>query len=135
MGNVHRIGWLTGGGVRTEVGEAFRQGLRDLSYIEGKNIAIDWRIAQGKREQVASLAAELVRLKVDVIVTGSATDTRAAKAATATIPIVMMNDGDPVGMGLSTALPGRAVTSPAFRPCRLRSVESGWASPRNRAAA
>ena len=110
--NVQRIGWLTGGGVRTEVGEAFRQGLRELGYIEGKNIYIDWRIAQGKRDQVASLAAELVRLKVDVIVTGSATDTRAAKAATPTIPIVMTNDGDPVGMGFinSLARPGGNVT-------------------------
>lgn len=110
--NFHRIGWLTGGSVRPEVGEAFREGLRDLGYIEGKNIFIDWRAAQGKRDQVPALAADLVRAKVEVIITGSATDTRAAKAATSTIPIVMTNDGDPVGMGFinSLARPGGNVT-------------------------
>jgi putative ABC transport system substrate-binding protein len=109
---VPRIGWLTGGGVSVEAGEAFRQGLRELGYIEGKNIAIEWRVAEGKRDRVPALAAELVRLKVDVIVTGSATDTRAAKAATVTIPIVMTNDGDPVGNGFvfSLARPGGNIT-------------------------
>jgi putative ABC transport system substrate-binding protein len=110
--NVHPVAWLTGGGVRPEIGKAFREGLRDLGYIEGKNISIDWRVAQGKRDQVPALAADLVRAKVQVIVTGSATDTRAAKAATTTIPIVMTNDGDPVGMGFinSLARPGGNIT-------------------------
>jgi putative ABC transport system substrate-binding protein len=110
--NVHRIAWLTGGSVRPEVGEAFREGLRDLGYVERKNILIDWRAAQGKRDQVPALAAGLVRAKVEVIITGSATDTRAAKVATSTIPIVMTNDGDPVGMGFinSLARPGGNVT-------------------------
>jgi putative tryptophan/tyrosine transport system substrate-binding protein len=109
---VPRIGWLTGGSVSTEAGEAFRQGLRELGYVEGKNIVIEWRVAEGKRDRVSALAAELVRLKVDIIITGSATDTRAAKAATATIPIVMTNDGDPVGNGFVASLgrPGGNIT-------------------------
>jgi len=108
---IPRIGWLTGGGVSLTA-EAFRQGLHELGYIEGNNIVIEWRVAEGKRDRVPALAAELVRLKVDVIVTGSATDTRAAKAATATIPIVMTNDGDPVGNGFvaSLARPGGNIT-------------------------
>ena len=108
---IPRIGWLTGGSV-TSRSEPFRQGLRELGYVEGKNIVIEWRSAEGKRDRVSALAAELVRLKVDVIVTSGATDTRAAKAATATIPIVMTNDGDPVGLGFvaSLARPGGNIT-------------------------
>jgi len=107
-----RLGWLTGGSVAPERIEAIRLGLRELGYIEGKNIVIEWRVAEGKRARVPALAAELVRLNVDVIVTGSATDTRAAKEATARIPIVMTNDGDPVGMGFVTSLarPGGNIT-------------------------
>jgi putative ABC transport system substrate-binding protein len=88
--------------------EAFRQGLRELGYVEGQNIVIEWRFAQGKTDQVRRNAAELVRLKVDVIVTGGPTDTRAAKGATSTIPIVMTNDTDPVRNGFvaSFARPG-----------------------------
>ena len=80
--------------------EAFRQGLRELGYVEGKNILIDWRSAEGKLERVPALAAEVVRLKVDVIVTGGGTDTRAAKEATNTIPIVMAQESDPVESGV-----------------------------------
>ena len=92
--------------------EAFGQGLRELGYVEGKNIVIEWRSAEGKLDRVPALAAELVRLKVDVIVTGGATDTRAAKEATNTIPIVMAQDSDPVGSGFvaSLARPGGNVT-------------------------
>jgi len=88
--------------------EAFRQGLRDLGYVEGKNIVIEWRYAEGKADRLPGLAAELVRLKVDVIVTGGAANTRAAKEATNTIPIVMAQDPDPVGNGFvaSLARPG-----------------------------
>jgi putative ABC transport system substrate-binding protein len=111
---VPRIGWLTGGPVfaNPATTEAFRQGLRELGYVEGKNIVIEWRGADGKRDRVPKLAAELVSLKVDVIVTSGATDTRAAKAATVTIPIVMTNDGDPVGNGFiaSLARPGGNIT-------------------------
>ena len=109
---VPRIAWLTGGNIPTDRKEAFRQGLRELGYIEGKNITIEWRSAQGQRDRVIALAEELVRLKVDVILTGSASDTRGTKAATTTIPIVMTNDGDPVGNGFvaSLARPGGNIT-------------------------
>jgi putative ABC transport system substrate-binding protein len=77
--------------------EAFRQGLRELGYVERKNIVIEWRYGQEKPDRVSELAAELVRLKVDVIVSGGNSATQAAKKATNTIPIVMTNDNDPVG--------------------------------------
>jgi putative ABC transport system substrate-binding protein len=91
--------------------EAFRQGLRDLGYVEGKNIVFEYRYAEGKLDRLSELAVELVRLKVDVIVTGG-TSTRPAKEATSTIPIVMQNDTDPVGNGFvaSLARPGRNIT-------------------------
>ena len=92
--------------------EAFRQGLRELGYVEGKNIVIEWRYAEGKPDRLPALAAELVRLKVDVIVTGGPAATRAAKEATSTIPIVMAQDSDPVGSGFvaSLARPGGNIT-------------------------
>ena len=92
--------------------EAFRQGLRELGYIEGQNIVIEYRFAEGKLDQVPRNAAELVRLKVDVVVTAGSTDTAAARKATATIPIVMTQDNDPVGSGFVTALarPGGNIT-------------------------
>src|SRR5512132_4398579 len=79
--------------------EAFRQGLRELGYVEGKNIVIEYRYAEGKLDRLSALAAELVRLNVDVIVTSGPTPNRAAKEATVTIPIVMGYDTDPVGNG------------------------------------
>jgi ABC-type uncharacterized transport system substrate-binding protein len=92
--------------------ETFRQGLRELGYVEGKNIVTEWRSAEGKFERQGELAAQLVRLKVDVIVSSGPTMTRAAKEATATIPIVMAQDTDPVGSGFvaSLARPGGNVT-------------------------
>src|SRR5262245_19940980 len=92
--------------------EAFRQGLRELGYIEGKNIIIEWRSAEGKPERRSELAAELVRLKVDVIVSAGPTVTRVVKEATSTIPIVMAQDTDPVGSGFvaSLARPGGNIT-------------------------
>jgi putative ABC transport system substrate-binding protein len=99
--------------------EAFRQGLRELGYVEGKNIIIEYRSSEGKPDRLPALAAELVRLKVDVIVTSGATVTRAAKEATLTIPIVMRQDPDPVGNGfvVSLARPGGNITGLAtFRP-------------------
>src|SRR5262245_31917603 len=80
--------------------DAFRQGLREVGYVEGKNIVIEYRSAEGKAERVPDLAAELVRLKVDVIVSSGPTSTHQAKKATSTIPIVMAFDDDPVGSGL-----------------------------------
>ena len=92
--------------------EAFRQGLRELGYVEGKNIVIEWRYAEGKLDRLPALAAERVRLKVDVIVTSASGETRAAKEATSTFPIVMTNDSDPVANGFvaSLARPGGNIT-------------------------
>jgi putative ABC transport system substrate-binding protein len=92
--------------------EAFRQGLRELGYIEKKNIVIEWRSAQGEFDRAPVLAAELVRLNVDVIVTAGPMDTHTAMGATSTIPIVMTWDQDPVGSGFvaSLARPGGNVT-------------------------
>ncbi len=92
--------------------EAFRQGLRDLGYVEGQNVVIEYRYAEGKADRLPDLAAELVRLKVDIIVAQSTETVLAAKNATSTIPIVMTNSADPVGSGLvaSLARPGGNVT-------------------------
>jgi len=92
--------------------EAFRQGLRELGYVEGENIVIEWRSSEGKADQLPGLAAELVRLKVDVILTSGPPTTRAAKEATSRIPIVMAQDSDPVGNGFvaSLAHPGGNIT-------------------------
>jgi putative tryptophan/tyrosine transport system substrate-binding protein len=92
--------------------EGFRQGLRELGYVEGKNILIEYRYAEGKLDLLPSLAAEIVRLNVDVIVTAVSSSTVAAKAATKTIPIVMTQDNDPVGNGIvaSLARPGGNIT-------------------------
>src|SRR5215471_21273005 len=92
--------------------EGFRRGLRELGYVEGKNIFIEHRSAEGKPDRVRELVAELMRLKLDVIVTTGPTSTRAAKEATVTIPIVMGFDTDPVGNGFvaSLARPGGNIT-------------------------
>jgi ABC-type uncharacterized transport system substrate-binding protein len=117
---IPRIGFL---GVSTPAAwaprvDAFRTGLRDLGYVEGKNIVIEFRFAQGRYDRLPELAAELVRLKVDVIVTHSAPGALAAKQATATnpIPVVMTNVGDAVGSGIvaSLARPGGNVTGDTF---------------------
>jgi putative ABC transport system substrate-binding protein len=111
---IPRIGYLTAtspSGLAYRV-KAFRQGLREVGYEEGKNIVIEWRYAEGNLERLPALAAELVRLNVDVIVTSGSTPTRPAKAATSTIPIVMSIDDDPVGNGFvaSLAHPGGNIT-------------------------
>jgi putative ABC transport system substrate-binding protein len=92
--------------------EAFRQGLRELGYVEGKNIVIEYRSAEGKLDRLPALAAELVRLMVDIIVTDGSRSTRSAKEATTTIPIVMAQDPDPVGNGFvaNLARPGGNIT-------------------------
>ena len=92
--------------------EAFKRGLRELGYVEGQNILLEIRSGEGKPDQISVAAAELVNLKVDVIVSGGPTSTRAAKHATSTIPIVLTLEGDPVGDGLvaSLARPGGNIT-------------------------
>jgi putative tryptophan/tyrosine transport system substrate-binding protein len=111
---VPRIGYLGGVSLSANTArhEAFRQGLRELHYVEGENIVIDWRSADGRLERLPALAAEMVRLKLDVIVTSGGSATRAVKEATHTIPIVMTNDPDPVGDGIiaSLARPGGNIT-------------------------
>ena len=109
-----RIGFLdegTASGSAVLV-EAFRQELSKLGWIEGKNITIEYRFAERKTERLPELAADLVRLKVDLIVVTGTPSALAAKSATTTIPIVMTNAGDPVGAGLvaSLARPGGNVT-------------------------
>jgi putative ABC transport system substrate-binding protein len=103
---VPRIGYLSGSppfSIAERI-EAFRQGLRELGYMEGKNIVIEWRSAEGKRDRLPALATELVHLKVDVIVTAGPLVTRAAKQATSTIPIVLTQDPDPVRNGFVASL-------------------------------
>ncbi len=92
--------------------QAFRQGLRDLGWVEGKNISIEYRYAEGKADRLPDLAADLVRLKVDIIVASINTDALAAKNATRAIPIVVASAGDPVALGLveSLAHPGGNIT-------------------------
>jgi len=111
---VPRIGFLSGTSRSTISArvEAFRQGLRELGYVEGKNIVIEYRYAEGKFDRLPALADELVRLKVEVIVTAGPQPTRPAKEATSTIPIVMAHDPDPVGSGFvaSLARPGGNIT-------------------------
>jgi putative tryptophan/tyrosine transport system substrate-binding protein len=89
--------------------EAFRQGLRDLGYIEGQNLIIEYRYAEGKLDRLPELAAELVRLKVDAIFVQSTSAVQAAKKATTTVPIVSIS-GDPIGLVASLARPGGNVT-------------------------
>src|SRR5215831_14230255 len=109
-----RIGYLIGSSPSADAAryEAFRQSLRELGYVEGKNIVIEARNAEGKSDRFPALVAELVRLKVDVIVTSGANTTRVAKEATTTIPIVFAQDGDPVANGFvaSLARPGGNLT-------------------------
>ncbi len=113
-GKVIRIGFMgaTSPSIEKSRIDAFQQGLRELGYVEGKNIVVEYRWAEGKIERLPGLAAELVRLKVEVIVTGGSTSSRAAKEATTTIPIVMAQVNDPVGSGFvaSLARPGGNIT-------------------------
>jgi len=111
-GKVHRIGFLSLQSGLTSTTDAFPQGLGELGYVEGRNLIIEYRRAAQKEERLPELAAELVRLKVEVIVTAAAPTIEAARRATSTIPIVMAAVADPVGSGLVTSLarPGGNVT-------------------------
>ena len=112
---VPRVGYLTAGGDPNTPGpevETFRQGLRDLGYIEGKNVLLEYRGAEGKQDRIPGLVAELVQIKVDALVITSLPAIRAAKQASKTIPIIMVTSVDPVATGLvdSLARPGGNVT-------------------------
>lgn len=114
---IHRVGYLASGSARSPyLVEAFREGLREAGWVEGKNIVVDYRFAEGSFDRLPLLAAELVRLNVAVLVAGPTPSALAAKQATATIPIVMWGVGDPVVMGLiaSPARPGGNVTGVTF---------------------
>src|SRR5262245_54582435 len=110
---VPRIGFLsvTSSGPDPRL-QAFRQGLREMGYVEGRNIAVESRYAEGQEDRLPTLAAELVGLKADIIVTNGTRATGAAKNATKTIPIVMAYDLDPIGSGYvaSLARPGGNIT-------------------------
>jgi putative ABC transport system substrate-binding protein len=111
---IPRIGYLTNAplSASAELEDAFRQALRDLGYIEGKNIIIEWRSGEQSRDRQRAIAAEFVRLKVDIIVAVGSGDIRAAKEATTTIPIIMVIGGDVIGSGFvaSLARPGGNIT-------------------------
>jgi putative ABC transport system substrate-binding protein len=112
---IPRIGLLSSAGDPRIPGpqiETFRQGLRDLGYTEGKNILIEYRYAEGKLDRLPNLVAELIQLKVDVLVATALVAVRAAKEATKTIPIVMVILSDPVATGIidSLARPGGNIT-------------------------
>ena len=115
-GKVWRIGLLMEGPNKNlhpeSAANRFVDGLRDLGYVEGQNLVIEYRYADNRPDRIPEFAAELVRLKVDVIVTVGTGETVAAKAATSTIPIVMLFPGDPVGVGLVSSLthPGANIT-------------------------
>ena len=111
-GKVWRIGWLSTAAGPIDTIEVFREQLRRLGYVEGRNLSIEYRWAAGKDERLPEMAADLVRLKVDVIVAQASISVAVAKRATSTIPIVMASVADPLGPGLiaSLARPGGNVT-------------------------
>jgi len=115
-GQIPRVGFLGASSSTSANVEAFRQGLRELGWAEGKNIVIEYRFAEGHFDRLPDLAADLVRLKVDVITAAPTPGAVAAKRATGTIPIVMVGVGDPVGLGLIATLarPGGNVTGLSF---------------------
>ena len=116
QGKVWRVGFLAQrsrpASLDSDIYGAFPRGMRELGYVEGKNLVIEWRFADGKVERLPALAAELVRLKVDVIVAGATPSVQAARQATTAIPIVLVAVPDPVGEGFVTSLarPGGNIT-------------------------
>jgi putative ABC transport system substrate-binding protein len=114
---VPRVGYIAGGGgsMADRMVAALRQGLRELGYIDGQTIIVEFRSAEGRSERIPELVSELIGLKVDVLLTGSSPGTLAAKKATGTIPIVMIAT-DPIGLGLVTSLarPGGNVTGLSY---------------------
>jgi putative ABC transport system substrate-binding protein len=122
---VWRIGFLGGASAEDVPLSSLRDGLRELGYVHGKNIAFEYKFAETRNERLPGLASELVRSKLDLIVTHGTPATRAAKQVTSTIPIVMVATGDPVGTGLvaSLARPGSNVTG-------LSGIDAGLAAKR-----
>ncbi|MBI3374677.1 MAG: ABC transporter substrate-binding protein [Betaproteobacteria bacterium] len=125
-GKVRRIGFLAARSRSTQSSpdvyyDAFEQAMRELGYVEGKNLVIEWRFADGKYERLPNLAAELVQLKVEVIATHSTPATQALKRATSTIPIVVASMGDPVASGFAASLahPGGNITGLSNIPTDL----------------
>ena len=106
-GKIPRIGYISNGNLGL-IEEAFRQGLRDLGFVEGRNIIVEWRFAEQQTDRLPGLIAGLIGLPVDIIVTRSTQVTTLARNATKTIPIVMTAVGDPIGSGAiaSLARPG-----------------------------
>ena len=111
--------------------DAFMQGMRELGYVEGKNLAIEWRFAEGKFERLPALATELVQMNVEVIVVGGTPETQAAQRSTSTIPIIMTSISDPVGSGFAKSLarPGGNITglslmSPDISPKMLELLKT-----------
>ena len=125
---VPRIGFLGAASATSQASrlDAFRQGLRELGYVEGKNIIIEYRHAEGKFERLPELSAELMRLKVDIIVTQGSPAAEAAKKMTSTIPIVMATGGDAVGSGRLRASPGPVVISPDYPVSPQIWLGNGW---------
>ena len=116
--HVPKVAYLSAASAGIDTVDAFRQGLRELGYVEGRNILIEYRWADGRFDRLPVLAAELVHLRVDVIVAANTPAALAAKNATSTIPIVLVTGGDPVGSGLvaSLARPGGNVTGLSLTP-------------------
>jgi putative tryptophan/tyrosine transport system substrate-binding protein len=118
---VRQIGWLSLRSTSESLADAFQHGLREHGYMEGQNVVVHYRTSDGRTDPLPALASELVGLPVDVIVAGAGPAVEAAKTATATIPIVMLASGDPVGTGLvdSLAHPGGNVTGLTFMSPQL----------------
>jgi ABC-type uncharacterized transport system substrate-binding protein len=129
---IPRIGYLSRRGEPTPSNpdpnaNAFQKGLSDLDYVDGKNIVIDFRYAEGKTDRLTGLVAELIQLKVDILVSGTTIAIRAAKQATQTIPIVMAITGDPVADGLeSIAWRARVEMSLDSLDSRKTLAVNGW---------
>jgi putative tryptophan/tyrosine transport system substrate-binding protein len=132
-GKVWRIGFLYGPTSDDSIVAAFRLGLREHGYVEGQNLLIEWRLAEGRFDRLPSLAAELVGLKVDIIVTLSTEAALAAKKATASIPIVFTQVSDPVAPGVvpSLARPGGKITEFSIEALRgpTRMARQGTQGP------